>query len=249
MLSLAALETWWWPLAIVFVAYLVLGIAGFGSALVSVPLLAFIWPLPEVVGLVLLMDIPTSLLLGGLNLKAVRLGMIRRLVPGLLLGSALGLWLLGSLDRRWPLAVLGVYVIGVGVQWLRGKTPPAQGLSPLQFHGLSGLIGIIEIMFGTAGPVVLAMLRRLFHDVMTVRATAPVVMVGASVLAVVTLWATEAFSLAVVGERWIYTAPVAGLAVVVGNHFAHRIPAPVMVRLVAGLLMVSGASLTRWVWA
>ena len=36
---------WWWPVLVVGCAYLILGIAGFGSALVSVPLLAWIWPL------------------------------------------------------------------------------------------------------------------------------------------------------------------------------------------------------------
>lgn len=47
----------------VFVAYLVLDTAGFGSALVAVPLLAWVWPLALVVPLLLLIDVPASLLL------------------------------------------------------------------------------------------------------------------------------------------------------------------------------------------
>ena len=239
-------QDWWWPLCVVGCAYFILGIAGFGSALVSVPLLAWIWPLPEVVGLVLLMDIPTSILHGGLNLKEVRLGMLKRTLPGMVVGSAAGLWLIGSLNPRWPLALLGAYVFMVGFNWWRGKAPPAHGLSPLRFHALSVMIGVIEIMFGTAGPIVLALLRRLLSEVQAVRATAPVVMVVASIMAELSLWASGSFDMGVVAGRWIYTFPVAALAVVIGNHFAKRIPLHWMVRLVAALLMVCGLSLMRW---
>ncbi|MEG0052037.1 MAG: hypothetical protein RR715_02105 [Comamonas sp.] len=49
--------------AVVLAGYVVLGITGFGSALVIVPLRASHWPLPEVVALTLLLDVPASLLL------------------------------------------------------------------------------------------------------------------------------------------------------------------------------------------
>ena len=40
----------WLSVAVVLLGYTVLGLTGFGSALVIVPLLAWQWPLPEVVG-------------------------------------------------------------------------------------------------------------------------------------------------------------------------------------------------------
>ena len=55
------------PLMAVFVGYTVLGLTGFGSALVVVPLLAWQWPLPEVVALTLMLDLPASLMHSGLN--------------------------------------------------------------------------------------------------------------------------------------------------------------------------------------
>ncbi len=70
---------WIYPVITVFVGYLVLGITGFGSALVIVPLLAWRWPLPEVVALTLLMDVPASALLGGLSFKQVNVAELRRL--------------------------------------------------------------------------------------------------------------------------------------------------------------------------
>ena len=47
--------------AVVFVGNFVLGIAGFGSALIIVPLLAWDWPLAVVVPLVLLIDVPAAI--------------------------------------------------------------------------------------------------------------------------------------------------------------------------------------------
>src|SRR5574337_652724 len=95
-----------YPAAVVLLGYVVLGITGFGSALVIVPLLAWRWPLPEVVPLVLLLDVPASLLLGGLNLRHVNFAELRRLLPGMVTGALVGLWLSARLDSRWPLLAL-----------------------------------------------------------------------------------------------------------------------------------------------
>ena len=76
-----------YALPIVAVAYLVLGLAAFGSALIAVPLLAWRWPLAEVVPLILMLDVLASILLGGLNLKSVAFAEIRRMLPGLVLGT------------------------------------------------------------------------------------------------------------------------------------------------------------------
>ena len=49
------MQEWLGPVGVVLLGYTVLGLTGFGSALVIVPLLAWQWPLPEVVALTLLM--------------------------------------------------------------------------------------------------------------------------------------------------------------------------------------------------
>lgn len=90
------------PACAVLLGYVVLGITGFGSALVVVPLLAWRWPLPEVVALTLLLDVMASLLLGGLNLRQVDFAELRRLLPGMVAGALAGLWLSRSLDASWP---------------------------------------------------------------------------------------------------------------------------------------------------
>ena len=78
MIDSAGWMPWVHPVLTVLTGYLVLGITGFGSALIVVPLLAWRWPLPEVVALALLMDAPASALLGGLNLRQVDGREVRR---------------------------------------------------------------------------------------------------------------------------------------------------------------------------
>lgn len=108
-----------WALPAVLAGYLVLGLTGFGSALVIVPLLAWQWPLPEVVALTLLLDLPASLMHSGLNRRQVRWAELRRLLPGMLTGTLIGLWLTHHLRSRWPLLALGLYVVLVGLRALR----------------------------------------------------------------------------------------------------------------------------------
>ena len=132
----------------VIAGYTVLGLTGFGSALVIVPLLAWQWPLPEVVALTLMLDLPASLMHSGLNWRRVRWLELRRLLPGMVVGTLLGLWLTHHLSSRWPLLALGVYVAVVGLRALRAgqahkPVAPRWALA----YGLG--TGIVEMLFGT----------------------------------------------------------------------------------------------------
>lgn len=142
---------WLFPAGVILAGYVVLGITGFGSALVVVPLLAQKWALSEVVALAILVDIPASALHGGLNFAQVRWRELARLIPGMALGTGLGLGLMGQVDTRWLLLALGIYVVVVG---LRGLLPQAPGAhaSPHRAHLAGLLLGLVEVMFATTGP-------------------------------------------------------------------------------------------------
>jgi uncharacterized membrane protein YfcA len=85
------MQEWLYPMGVVLLGYTVLGLTGFGSALVVVPLLAWNWPLPAVVALTLLMDVPASAFHSGLNWRQVQWHELRRLLPGMVVGTVLGL--------------------------------------------------------------------------------------------------------------------------------------------------------------
>jgi uncharacterized protein len=240
---------WLYPAGVLLTGYLVLGITGFGSALVTVPLLAWIWPLPEVVALAILLDVPASMLHGGLNFRQVRWQALVAMLPGIAAGSLAGLWLLGQLDKRWPLFILGLYIAGVGLRALRQvASPPATSRSRLGYHLGSGLIGVVEVMFATAGPVVLALLQRRLREIAEIRATVPVVMVVAGSVAIAVLAVSGQVDQAHTLQRWLIGLPIAAAGVILGNRLARHIPPAAMRRAIAVLLVASGLSLTRHLW-
>ncbi|MGV1044408.1 sulfite exporter TauE/SafE family protein [Limnohabitans sp.] len=237
------MQEWLYPMGVVLLGYAVLGLTGFGSALVIVPLLAWQWPLPEVVAMTLLMDVPASAFHSGLNWRQVQWRELRRLLPGLLAGTLLGLWLMQHLQTRWPLLVLGLYVAGVGVNALRPATAHARHPAPLWAGPVGTAIGVVELIFGTAGPLVVAWLSRRLSDVQQVRASIPMIItVAASTVLAGMAWEGR-LSSAVLWQRWAVLIGVALLGVWLGHRVAHRVPVPRLRQIICGLLVVSGLML------
>ncbi|NCT95998.1 MAG: sulfite exporter TauE/SafE family protein [Comamonadaceae bacterium] len=237
-----------YPAAVVLLGYVVLGITGFGSALIVVPLLAWRWPLPEVVALTLLMDVPASLLHSGLNLRQVDFGELRRLLPGMAAGTLAGLWLSGVLDARWPLLALGLYVATVGINALRPRLAAPRPLAAPWAHGMGFGIGLVEMLFGTAGPLAVAWLSRRLRDVHALRASTPVIIVaGAATVLLGMAWVGR-LSSGALWWRWAGLIGLALLGVLMGNRLARHVPAPRLRQLICGLLVISGLMLVRHAW-
>lgn len=236
----------WADLALAVVAvlggYLVLGLIGFGSALIIVPLLTWHWPLALIVPLVLLIDVPASLLHTGLNLRQVAWREIPRLAPTMLLGALLGASLVAHARSDWPLGLLGLYILGVGLRGFRHAAPPAQ--APARWAWPAGLaMGLVESMFGSAGPVVVAWLSRRLPDPAVLRATLPMTIVILASLALGGAAINGQMNDALLWTAWLVLQPVALLGVVLGHRIARRVPAEGMRRLVYGLLVISGVAM------
>ena len=232
----------WWAVPTVLVGYGVLGLTGFGSALVIVPLLSWRWPLAEVVVLALLLDLPASLMHSGLNWRQVQWAELRRLLVGMVLGSALGLWLTHHLHSRWPLLALGLYVAVVGWRALR-TGPSPRPLSPRWGLVYGTGIGAVEMLFGTAGPVVVAWLARRLPDARQVRASIPMVM-AVAVLTVLTGMAFDGrLAQPLLWQRWGLLIVPALAGVWLGHRMAHRVPVERLRQGLCVLLVLSGSML------
>ena len=234
-----------WPALVVFVGYVLLGLTGFGSALIIVPLLSWKWPLPHVVALTLLLDVPACLLHGGLNLRQVQWREVRSMWPGLVAGSAVGLWLTRLLEPRWPLLMLGLYVATTGLrQLLRPERPPQ---TPPADSGLwaGGVAGAVEMMFGTAGPVLMAWLRWRLPNVMHLRATAPVLIVCSACIVLMEMALAGQLVDVLLWQHWLVLAGIAMLGLYVGDRSAHWISRRRLAHGMAVLLVLSGVSLLK----
>jgi uncharacterized protein len=234
---------WAYPAGVVLLGYTVLGLTGFGSALVIVPLLAWQWPLPEVVALTLLMDVPASAFHSGLNWRQVQWRELRRLVPGLVLGTLAGLWLMQQLQSRWPLLVLGLYVAAVGLNALRPRQAGLHQPAAVWAWPVGTAIGLVEMMFGTAGPLVVAWLSRRVADAQQMRASTPMIItVAASTVLSGMAWDGRLTS-PLLWQRWTVLIGVALLGVWLGHRVAHRVPVARLRQIICGLLVISGLML------
>src|SRR3954469_9734333 len=137
--------------AIAFIGALIFGVTGFGSALVTIPLATHLVPLKFALALFAVVDLCCAFSVGLENPKNAVRAEWTRLVPMILVGTALGVTLLVNLPREAGMLLLGLFVLGFGVYTLlpHGRSRViAPGWAWLA--GLAG--GITSTVFGAGGP-------------------------------------------------------------------------------------------------
>lgn len=151
-------------LAVGALAGLIAGMLGLGGGVVIVPALALVFPLLGIpsgvlmhlaIGTSLAVIVPTSMSSTYAHYRrgAVDLPLVRRLLPGLVVGAVLGGWLADKLPSALLSRVFGVFVICVATQIFFNATAP--GRRPLP--GTAGLlatgtvIGTLSTLLGIGG--------------------------------------------------------------------------------------------------
>jgi uncharacterized membrane protein YfcA len=227
---------------IAFLGALVFGITGFGAALITIPLATHFVPLKYALALFVLVDLAAALSVGLENPKNAVRAEWTRLVPMILVGTALGVTLLVNLPREASMLLLGLFVLGFGVYTLlpHGRSRViAPGWAWLA--GLAG--GITSTVFGAGGPPYAIYLSQRGLTKEQYRATMGfATMTSISVRAV----AFALTGLLLVPDVWLkaLAAVPAGLAGIwVARKMFVRISRDMLLRVVALLLLASGISL------
>lgn len=139
------------PTAIIlFVAYLVRGIAGFGSGLIAIPLLAMMHPITLVVPMVVLLDYLGSAAQGLGNRQSIKWGELWPLLPFTLVGCAIALYLFTSVDPVLLKQALGWFILIFAIYQIL-PLPPLHG-SRLWAMPAGMMGGLVGTLFGTGGP-------------------------------------------------------------------------------------------------
>ncbi len=138
---------------IIFVAIFVQSVAGFGMALVSMPLLVRLFGLQVAMPLVALVGLVAE---GGLLLhyrEALSLKAVVRLAAASLVGIPVGLYAARLADERLVTVLLGVLVLGyVAYALLSPRLPEIKGQGWAYLFGLFG--GLLSGAYNTGGPPV-----------------------------------------------------------------------------------------------
>src|SRR3954464_5020065 len=113
-------------LCILMSAYFIRGITGFGSGLISVPLLALSQPLHFAIPLVLALDFTASVVLGSTNNKKANWSEIKILLPAGMIGACIGAFALISLPTQPVLVALGAFTMFFGLRALFGMQAAGQ---------------------------------------------------------------------------------------------------------------------------
>jgi len=225
---------------VLFFAYFIRGIAGFGSALISVPLLAIFFPVSQVVPLIGLLDWLASVSQGLPNRRLIRWPDLLPLLPFTVLGVSTGLYLHTVLTPASLLFALSIFILLYAVYALL-PLPPLHGGRWLA--GPAGLLGgTVGALFGTGGPFYVIYLTLRQPDKTEFRTTIATIfvvdglcrIVGFSLAGFYT-WRTLAIFAGVV--------PLVALSLWLGGRVHLRISHKTFVRLVSLILLGSGIAL------
>ncbi len=162
---------WVLAAAIVFLAFYVRSVIGFGSGLISVALLTLLFPIKEVVPVVLVLDLLGSVLLGAYDFRQIHWPELRWLIPGSFLGLLVGSFILADSDAQDLTRFLGLFILAYVLYaiLLRPERLPKISLPwglPLGIFG-----GVIGSLYGGGGPPIVAYLQMRHLEKRAFRAT------------------------------------------------------------------------------
>jgi uncharacterized membrane protein YfcA len=228
--------------AIAFLGALIFGLTGFGAALVTIPLATHFVPLPFALALFALSDLVSSLSVGlEKPANAVR-SEWTRLVPMILVGTALGVTVLVNLPRTLGMLLLGAFVLSYALYSLL-RHPGSRVISArwAWFAGLAG--GITSTLFGAGGPPYAIYLSQRGLSKEQFRATLGFATMTSISLRVAAFVVT---GLLLEPGIWIaaaFVVPAAFVGISVSRRFFLRLSRDTLLRAVSVMLLASGASL------
>jgi uncharacterized membrane protein YfcA len=244
MIDPATLSPWLFlvaPLAVV-VAYVVFGLSGFGSTVITVPILAHFLPVSYLVPLMVLLDLASAVAIGRSGREHVSMPELKRLVPWMLGGFAIGVTILvGASDRELRLA-LGIFATVVGfysiVNPVLHRTISSLWAVPA---GISG--GAIATIFGAGGPIYATYLSGRLRDKNEMRSTMST-LISISAFSRAIVYAISGLLLhATIFVGMALLAPFAWLGVRIGQRIHVGLTQVQMRRVIGAVLVASGASL------
>lgn len=223
-------------------AYVVFGIAGFGTALVAAPVLLHFMPLSTIIPLLVLLDFIAA---SGSWLparKAVARGELRWLLPGMAVGCTLGVAFLLSLKSDLLLLAMGVFVTAYAVYSLAVRARPRTLVQAWAIP--TGMIGgLFGALFGSGGFLYALYLNARLDSTAQARATQSA-LITCSTLVRLTLFLIAGvyadLSMLVLAACLV---PAMAVGLWIGRHLTLNMSREAFVRLVTWLVLASGIAL------
>lgn len=172
MIDIHELSPWLLLVAplVVIAAYTMFGLSGFGSTVISVPILAHFLPVLYLVPLMVLLDLASALFMGTTGREHVSKPELKRLIPFMFVGFVIGATVLVGVPDKYLRSALGVFAAAVGIHSI---------LNPVLHRTISrwwsvpaGIVGgAIATVFGAGGPIYATYLSGRLRDKTEIRST------------------------------------------------------------------------------
>jgi len=226
---------------IILVAYIIFGMSGFGSTLIAVPLLAHLLPLKFVIPMVVILDCVGAISMGFKLRADVWKAEFMPMLPFLLAGLFAGVFVLLNVPPRWLLAMLGVFVLVFGGNFLLARKPlvrlPGWTVAPIGLFA-----GVTSSTFGVGGPIYVFYFTARGATPEQIRATIPVVFSFTTVARIVIFTGVGLFNPEILlGAALLLPVMVLGLWC--GHRLHLNLSREQVIRVIGGLLLLSGTSL------
>lgn len=225
---------------IIFVAYTIKGLSGFGSGLVAIPLLAFFLPITFIVPVLGLLSYSGTLIQSLSLRKQVNWPLILPLLPFSIIGIITAVWLLSNVDAHILVFCLGLFVFAYAIHSLLPTAEIKGGrYGPALAGGFGGLVGAL---FGTGGPFYVVYLKTRQLDKSQFRATIASIFLidgGARIVG----YSSSGLYTAQVLTLVAILFPVLLTAMYVGHHLHIKIDQQRFNQVISVMLMLSGTML------
>lgn len=239
-LLLAEPTVWLLASLSVFVAAYVRATIGFGSGLIMVGLLTFMFPIKLVVPVVLLLDILGSVLLSGYDFKQVRWGELTWLLPGSVIGLGVGAWVLRATPAQHLTLFLGVFLLAYVLYAIRVKPERLPRIGRRWGLPLGAFGGVIGSLYGGGGPPLVAYFQMRRLDKRAFRASFQAIALFDNAVRIAFYVYLGLLSLAL-SKAFLLLAPAMALGLWFGNRLHLRISEQVFLRGTLLLLAVIAA--------
>ena len=224
---------------IVFAAYTVFGLTGFGSSITAMPFLVVLYPLTFAVPMMVVLDLCGGSLLALRTRGLVAWRELATLAPWAGLGMLAGVTLLVSAPERALLLLLALFILGYLARAHFGR--PRHDVISRRWalpYGTAG--GIFTSLYGTGGPIYTIYVTRRLRDARVLRATMGMLILLTALVRVTLFAGTGLYAQPGLLTLCAVLIPLGLVGLWLGSHLHHRLPAERVVQAIH-LVLLAGA--------
>ncbi len=225
---------------IIFLAYTVKGLSGFGSGLIAMPFLAMIYPITFIVPVLGLLSYSGTIMQSIQLYKQVAWREMLPLMPFAVLGISFAVWVLVNINQQTLVLYLGLFILSYSIYSLLNLPDPRGGRKWAIVAGSFG--GMVSALFGTGGPFYVVYLKMYALEKSVFRATIAMIFLLDGGVRIIGYTVNGLYTTQVLWMLLILF-PVLLLGLYIGNHLHLKIKQDRFNQIIGVLLFCSGLAL------